>query len=206
MKDYTGQRYGAITVLGFSHKDKKKSFWKVLCECGNESVKQSGNLPKAVGCSYLCCVTQSYRNRLLGKHNMKDTRPYRIWNGMISRCHNPRRKDWPRYGGKGIYVCERWRNSFEAFWEDMGPTYAENLSIDRTDNNGPYTKENCAWVTTKDNNRNRSNNVVTRKEREIADAHGISKATLGYRIRAGWPLDKAITVAPAHSNKYAPQT
>jgi hypothetical protein len=201
MTNLTGFKFGPLTVLGHSHTQRKTVFWQVQCECGAITLKRDSNLARAVGCSRVCPITRASYRAKVSTHGMKGHRAYQIWGGMLSRCHKPMSKDWPRCGGRGIAVCDSWRGSFESFWADMGSTYADTLSIDRTNNDGPYEKSNCAWVTVRDNNRNRHNSVVTREQRAIADSHGIAKATLGYRIRIGWPVEKAITVPADKRNR-----
>ena len=83
-----------------------------------------------------------------------------VYQKMKDRCYNPNNKDFHNYGGRGIFICDRWLDSFEDFLEDMAPR-PKGLELDRTDNDGPYSPENCTWVTSKENCRN------TRKNRNI---------------------------------------
>ena len=89
-------------------------------------------------------------------HGSSYTLEYNIWSSMISRCHNKNHKAYRRYGGRGIMVCERWRNSFIAFFEDMGKKPFPKAQIDRIDNDGNYELENCRWATCAENIRNGS--------------------------------------------------
>lgn len=190
--DHTGRKYGSVTVLAHDSQKSGISFWRVRCDCGKESIKRACNLATLQGCSRGCPVTCK---RIMGNP------AYATWYGMKTRCENPNATNWSRYGGRGITVCERWRESFTAFWEDMGPTYREGLQLDRRDNDGPYCKENCHWVTSKENNLNRCNNIVSRDQRRVADTNGISPKVLSARLRNGWPVEKAIAVPINHSNK-----
>ena len=122
-------------------------------------------------------------------------RLYYVWRNMRQRCHNPKDRDYPRYGGRGITVCARWFSDFGAFRADMGEPSDPSLTLDRIDNDGPYEPGNVRWATRKEQNRNmRSTRWVTfRGERlcvqDVARLTGLSHSGINYRLAAGKPLD-----------------
>lgn len=102
-------------------------------------------------------------------HGLRNTREYKIWSDMRQRCQNPNRNDYARYGGRGIVVCDRWNNSFMAFYEDMGIRPSNKHSIDRIDCDGDYEPSNCRWATTTQQSRNRKYfNIIYKNEYAIA--------------------------------------
>jgi hypothetical protein len=124
-------------------------------------------------------------------HGRSGTRVYKIWAGMISRCINPNKGNaWCRYGGRGIKVCDRWLNSFENFFSDMGEP-PDKHSIDRIDNNGNYSPENCKWSSAKEqmSHTSRTTNVthegVTMCAAEWARYFGVSREAIRLRIKRG---------------------
>ena len=114
---------------------------------------------------------------------------YRRWQHMIQRCHNPNDKDYPNYGGRGIEVCEAWRISFTEFLNDMGTPAGKSWTLDRIDNSGHYSRDNCRWATVKQqcNNTRRTVhltiNGVTRPLSEWSALVGVSRETIMFRIR-----------------------
>ena len=118
---------------------------------------------------------------------------------MLTRCYNTRRKEYPRYGGRGIKMCERWRTSFQNFLADMGPRPGDGYTIERKNNNGDYEPGNCVWATWKRQQRNRSNNRLLAFKGEIhsvaewSDKLGISYSTLVQRLNKHWTIEKALT-------------
>lgn len=136
------------------------------------------------------------------KHGGWGSPEYRIWVGIKERCCNPDSKLYPRYGGRGIVVCERWRASFEAFLADVGQRPSSDLSLDRIDNDGPYSPDNCRWADRAQQQRNKRNtrrvewrgNLVAVSD--LADQHGIHPVTLYDRIQRGWPVERAVQPPP----------
>lgn len=130
----------------------------------------------------------------------KTTTEYRIWMQMIGRCHTTTHAAYARYGGRGIYVCDRWRESLKNFIDDMGRRPSLNHSIERKDNNGPYCLENCVWATATEQSRNRRNNILvtmngrTQPLSAWTEELGLTYTTVLKRIRAyGWDPIEALT-------------
>ena len=161
-----GDRYGRLTIVKeveprVSLKTGKK-YRKVLCECdcGIDSKVLLAHLKNGHTRSCGCLAVDMAKTRRT--HGMsvgrKQTAFYRVWVGMKSRCKYVKRPSWEYYGARGIKVCKRWEK-FENFMADMLPTYKEGLQIDRINNDSDYKPSNCRWVTSKENCRNKTNNV-----------------------------------------------
>jgi len=133
-------------------------------------------------------------------HGLSNTRAYRDWVSMRQRCNNPNNKKYHRYGGRGIMVDKRWE-SYTNFLEDMGER-PEGKQIDRIDNSGNYTKENCRWATPRENSRNKyDTHIVEYRGKmapliELIEKSGISYQTVISRIKVGWDLERALTQKP----------
>ena len=141
----------------------------------------------------------------LARRNVKRPYLYHRWQHMIQRCHNPNYPDYPRYGGRGIYVCDRWRfgedgvSGFTLFMEDVGKYARRNLSMDRIDNSKGYEPGNVRWATTKQQANNRRSTKfltidgVTRPLSEWSEMYGIGSKAILYRLKQGWSHAEAVT-------------
>lgn len=171
--DLTGMRYGRWLVMGYSHASRSNgaACWFCQCDCGTVKTVKSTYLRSGQSQSCGCLV----REKLLAanlKHgqsssvNQKATPEYATWSAMIHRCENPKYRGYARYGGRGIGICARWRNLFQCFLTDMGKRPSPNHSLDRINNDGNYTPENCRWATKSEQARNRRNPWITRRQND----------------------------------------
>lgn len=211
-----GTKFGRLTVAGpwFVIPDQRGRRHKVAvldCDCGKSTTARRQDLRSGQQQSCGCRAAEitAARNRANTKHGQsrryttnglkRETPEYNCWAGMIQRCENPKHTSYYRYGGRGIRVCDRWRNSFEAFFEDMGPRPSDDHSIDRIDVSGNYEPENCRWLTTVEQERNKSTNKLvtangeTKTVVEWSEATGIPAATIYKRIDKGMPPQAAVT-------------
>jgi hypothetical protein len=252
--DLTGCVFGRLTIIRFACVEKGSTYFKCRCSCGNVKIIKGVYLTK--GDTVSCGCLRKENTARMGKsrktHGMHNTRFYRIWRGILGRCLNKDDDAFHDYGGRGITVCDEWKD-FENFRRDMCESYDESLQIERIDNNDGYYKENCCWATRKEQGRNRrtslpitwqgqtktlaewcelldinyitahsrlrrgkgvayaldqkkhslfkennprSKYIAFRGERktitEWAKQMGLGAGTLGYRLRQGWSVKKAL--------------
>jgi len=160
-EDLTGQRFGRLIVLEFAH-NQGGTHWRCLCDCGNKTTVRSNSLKGGATHSCGCLIRENNKanpNRYTHGQASKSTltQLYTAWINMKARCYNNSNRQFHVWGGRGITVCDRWRNSFVAFHEDMGDPPTPQHSIDRIDVNGNYEPNNCRWATPQQQGSNRRN-------------------------------------------------
>lgn len=194
-----GKKYGKLTVIKRMHNVNGKVKYLCKCDCGNEKVVYAADLRngKIVSCG---CYRLQKLSEKISVHKKTKTRLYRIWQNMKTRCYNPKFKQFKDYGGKGVSVCEEWKNDFMQFYNwAMSNGYNDTLTIDRIDTNGNYEPDNCRWATLKQQARNNSKNVLithngeTHCLTEWGEIQNINLKTLYSRIYTKkWSIEKAL--------------
>ena len=194
--DLSGKRFWNIRVIKraedyVSPNGKHITKWLCICDCGKTFEAIGSNIVKG---SHKSCGCTRFQKT----HGMTNSRLYRIWNDMVTRCEYTSHKSYHRYGGRGIKVCDEWRHDPSTFisWA-LENGYSDHLSIDRIDNDGNYEPSNCRWVTQREQTNNNSRNRLIEYNGEIktvsewAEEKHLNYSTLLHRIERGWELERA---------------
>lgn len=200
-EDITGRKFAYLTVIeSIWREDRKETWWRCRCDCGNEALARVGDLKRGDRISCGCMTRKNVK-----KHGLSNSPEYKSWDAMRQRCNNPRNDNYKNYGARGIRVDPRWED-FNNFYEDMGPKPFPTASIDRI--NGEveglvyhYTKENCRWSSSAEQ---RENQIETGFRDEVPITYqgvtqsingwsktiGISHTTIIKRLQKGLPLEE----------------
>lgn len=197
-------KYGRLKIISLHHTrqylyksgiKKTIEYYLCECECGKKAIIEKNRLK--TGRTKSCgCLRKEIISKIKGTHHLTKTRIFRIWDCMKTRCLNKNYTYFKHYGGRGITICDEWKNDFMSFYNwAINNGYKENLTIDRINNDGNYEPSNCRWVTMKEQNRNQSKNkFITYRGKTLcltdwAKLIGIGKSSLKYRLNCGWSMD-----------------
>lgn len=208
-----GARFDRLLVLKYIPGSRKqKATVLCICDCGKETSKNATSVRRGLtrSCGCLWIETRRESGRRVGKlglskrhgHSVgyKRSKTYRVWTNMKSRVQNPKVKEYPLYGGRGIGICQRWLESFENFLVDMGEC-PKLMSLERKNNDGDYESDNCKWATVQEQaNNRRTNRLITIDGTTLtlsqwSDISGKKPATISARLKKGWEPKRAVMEA-----------
>lgn len=199
--DITGRRFGRWTVIKDSgQRIKTRVLWECHCDCGTVKLMPSNHLLK--GRSLSCgCLRNELSLKRHTSHGLSKQKIYRIWGGIVARCHIPSQSGYKRYGGRGISVCDEWRKDFVQFYNwAIQNGYREDLTIERVDCNGDYSPQNCKWIPRSEQcNNTRQSHFITIDGKTLTIKQwskeiGISDKVIRCRLRHGWNEHDAVMV------------
>lgn len=202
IENLIGKKFGRLLVQKFDCIKNNNYYWICKCDCGNEKSIASGHLKS--GRTKSCgCYNREIVSAKCGTHHLTKTRIYKIWRGMIDRCYYPSHKYYKDYGGRGIKICDEWKNDFYKFyvWANQNG-YNPNAkrgecTIDRINNDGNYEPNNCRWVNLKEQ---QNNTRIVKKFYfcgefltlyQISKITGIKKSIIYKRLYRGWDMERA---------------
>jgi hypothetical protein len=197
--DLTNKRFNKLLVIERVNNQNHKTMWRCLCDCGNETFVITSNLTcnRVKSCG---CLKNEQLIKRSTTHNQRHTNLYEVWKTMKQRCSNPSNSSYKNYGGRGINVCDEWKNNFISFYNwSMLNGYKKGLTIDRINNNSNYCPENCRWVDRKvQANNSRWNKHITINGKDDTLANWLRFYNLKYykyyqRVKKGLTEQQALT-------------
>jgi hypothetical protein len=211
-KNLEGKKFGRLLALEYEGTKNKNAFWKCVCDCGN--IVSIPYTRLAYGRTKSCgCLAKEIRiaqaKERFSKHNKSNSQIYEIYTAIKERCYNKNNSSYKNYGGRGITMCDEWKNDFNSFYKwSMENGYSEEklqsgrnkLSIDRIDVNGNYEPNNCRWVDTKTQaNNKRTNRLLFYKGKyytvkQVSELKNCSYGSIQYRIRKGWSVEEIFEI------------
>lgn len=207
--DLVGKTFGRLTVIKKLRPNKRRNIqWLCQCSCGNKHIVITSYLinGKIKSCG---CLQKEKLAKRVTKHHLRNTRLYGVWANIKQRCYNPKNSHYKSYGGRGIKMCDEWKNDFLSFYKwSIANGYNENAdymkcTIDRIDNNGNYESNNCRWISMKKQSLNTSRNHylelngVRHTVYEWSKITGIKLSTILNRInKYHWSSERALTEKP----------
>lgn len=202
-ESYYGQKYGRLTVRGFSHWQQTSAKFKHAifnCDCDCGTVYQTSIYRLRSGNTSSCGC---FRRELMTKHGMHSTPEYQIWEGVVARGTGKEHPEW--YYDRGICICPEWtgEGGFKSFYDHIGPRPSPKHSVDRIDNDRGYEPGNVRWATNKEQSRNTRRNRFfdVRGERlcltEACEKYGLPFARVFYRLKRGWTIERALDLPGA---------
>ncbi len=199
-----GNRYGRLVVMGRAPNKGRSTAWNCLCDCGNTAIVASQDLRKGHTKSCGCLHRESFQivGRSNKKHGEANSRLYKTWSAMKVRCNDKNSPSFKDYGGRGIRVCDEWKEFTPFYMWAIRNGYSDELTLDRIDVNGDYEPSNCRWTTQMEQSNNKRNNHfvsiggVTHTIAEWSRISGISKVTIRSRLEKGWSAKNAVFHPP----------
>lgn len=188
--DLSGKTFGRWSVLRLDSRGKRgRAFWKCRCECGEIRLVRHDALTRSVSNSCGCLSRELSAERatthgLCVNNNTNGNRTYVSWKSMKQRCYDPNKDNYADYGGRGIRVCERWRDNFENFLSDMGER-PPGTTIDRFNSDGDYKPSNCRWADLSTQNKNKRSHATRRSLGGSSKYKGVSKHNKNWQAQCG---------------------